>query len=175
MELTSLITYLQYKYLSENMFFLRGSIKILLIILNIIFSLEYLSICNNFPFKLLAFKEILHGLLLSEYCARRFVSDSDSYLTCMALLLLDSGTHLEESHGLFPRDRRGRGRIFKDHLLQVQEWHILMNRKSIKGSRKPAGMNKELLTIEVEEGRDDSRNTDIFSACISRRTKVHPE
>lgn len=30
-----------------------------------------------------------------------------------------------------------------------------MNRKSIKDSRKPAGMNEELLTTEVEEGRDD--------------------
>lgn len=41
-------------------------------------SLEYLSIHNNILFKLLAFKEILHGLLLSEYCARHLVFDSDS-------------------------------------------------------------------------------------------------
>lgn len=36
--------------------------------------------------------------------------------------------------------------IFKDHLLQTQEWPIPTSQESSKGSRKPAQMNKELLT-----------------------------
>ena len=35
--------------------------------------------------------------------------------------------------------------IFQDNLLQAQEWPILTSRKSGRGSRRPAGMHKELL------------------------------
>lgn len=36
--------------------------------------------------------------------------------------------------------------IFKNHLLQVQEWSFLTCRKSSKGVRRPVWLNKELLT-----------------------------
>ena len=36
--------------------------------------------------------------------------------------------------------------IFKDHLLQAQEWSILIIKKQSKGVRRPAWMNMELLT-----------------------------
>ena len=36
--------------------------------------------------------------------------------------------------------------IFKDHLLQTQEWSIPTSQESSKGNRRPAWMNKELLT-----------------------------
>lgn len=36
--------------------------------------------------------------------------------------------------------------IFKDHLLQIQDWFIPTSRKSSKSSRRPACMKKELLT-----------------------------
>ncbi|XP_068003200.1 uncharacterized protein [Melanerpes formicivorus] len=42
--------------------------------------------------------------------------------------------------------------IFKDHHLQVQEWSISVSRKSSKGSRRPAWMNKELLTRFSHKG-----------------------
>lgn len=36
--------------------------------------------------------------------------------------------------------------MFKDHLLQIQDWFIPVVRKSSKSSRRPACMNEELLT-----------------------------
>lgn len=48
------------------------------------------------------------------------------------------------------RDKRGPG-----GLVDFQEWPILMSRKSSKGSRMPTGMNKELLTVEVEADKGD--------------------
>lgn len=36
--------------------------------------------------------------------------------------------------------------VFKDHLLQVQEWHALVSRTSSKSGRKAKQTNKELLT-----------------------------
>lgn len=39
--------------------------------------------------------------LISEYCAKHFVSHmSDLYLVCMVMLMVISGTFLEESHQL---------------------------------------------------------------------------
>lgn len=35
--------------------------------------------------------------------------------------------------------------IFRDHLLQAQEWSILMSKKSSKGGRSPSQISKELL------------------------------
>lgn len=68
--------------------------------------------------------------------------------------------------GCDPRNKRDRGRIFKDHLLQVREQHIPMNMKSIKGSRKPSGMNEDLLTVEVEEGRDEAGGIQIHALHV---------
>lgn len=134
MELTPLRLCIYSINIYQNPCFFKRQYQVPLIILNIILSLEYLSISNNFLFKLLASEGILHGLLLSEHCARHFVSDSDSYVwQCLCSV---HGHTWKNPMGHDPRDKRGWGRIFKGLLLQVQEWHILMNRKSIKDSRK---------------------------------------
>lgn len=41
-----------------------------------------------------------------------------------------------------------------------------MNMKSIKGSRKPSGMNEDLLTVEVEEGRDEAGGIQIHALHV---------
>jgi len=57
--------------------------------------------------------------------------------------------------------------ILKAHLLNAQEWSILMNRKSSKGSRRPAWINKQLLTqLRYRRGKKGQvirRNTETLS------------
>ena len=50
-------------------------------------------------------------MLISEYCHRHFVSDSDSYLVFIAVLLAYSGTFWKNPMSHDPRYKRGPGEL----------------------------------------------------------------
>lgn len=66
--------------------------------------------------------------------------------------------------------------ICKDHLLQAQECPTLISRKSGKGSRASAGVNKDLLAKRGESRENGLwRNKETLSACANWKAKAHLE
>jgi len=84
---------------------------------------------------------------------------------------------LERIPWVVVQERRGIQRswlIFKDHLLQVQEWSIPTCRSSSKGSRRPAWVSKQVLAKPKHKkkahrggsrGRPPVRNTETLLEC----------
>lgn len=75
-----------------------------------------------------------------------------------------------------PGEKRGQGElVLKDHPLHPQEWSVERSKKSSKGSRRPAWINKEFLTQlrhkkEMHRRRKQDQVTQTMQGC--RDSKV---
>lgn len=65
--------------------------------------------------------------------------------------------------------------LYRNYLLQAQEWSILMSRKSSKGGRSPAWIRKELLIKLRQATWEESRDTSRVCKDEVKKTKAHLE